>query len=98
MLYLPATSPSSSTLTLRTLTRPAYSLASASTCGAIILQGPHQTAQKSTRTGRFDFSTCSSNSEVVTAVALLIVFNLQMCFARNVGTDNLCSVFATNCL
>ncbi len=36
---------------LPTRTLPSYSLASASTCGAIARHGAHQTAQKSTRVG-----------------------------------------------
>src|SRR5487761_116542 len=40
-----------STSSLATLTRPPYSLARSSTIGASILQGLHQSAQKSTKTG-----------------------------------------------
>src|SRR5579884_446786 len=76
--YRLASSGSSSTFTFKTLTRPAYSSASASTWGAIILQGPHQTAQKSTSTGTDDCRTCSSKSLEVTAAALLIVSNLRI--------------------
>ena len=46
--YRMASSPSSSTLTLPTVTLPAYCRSSASMTGASILQGPHQSAQKST--------------------------------------------------
>src|SRR4051812_11414063 len=42
------------------LTLPAYSLARASIVGPMRLQGPHHSAQKSTRTGPPDFSTVSS--------------------------------------
>src|SRR2546425_7513834 len=50
----------SSTLSLPTVTLPAYSLASASTVGPSRLQGPHHSAQKSTSTGAPDFNTLSS--------------------------------------
>src|SRR4051812_19636651 len=50
----------SSTLTLPTVTLPAYSVASASTVGPSRLHGPHHSAQKSTSTGAPDFSTLSS--------------------------------------
>src|SRR5260370_31847066 len=40
---------------------------SCSTIGAIMRHGPHQAAQKSTSTGRSDFSTTDSNSTSVTA-------------------------------
>src|SRR5262245_59347503 len=63
MLRIPnrlATSPFSSTLTLATVARPAISPASCSSDGAIILQGPHHAAQKSTSTGPLTFLICSS--------------------------------------
>jgi len=41
----------SSMFSLTALSRPAHSVASASTTGATARQGPHQGAQKSTRTG-----------------------------------------------
>src|SRR5205807_6989116 len=66
-LYFAATPPFSSTSSLTTLSLPVYSPASASTIGAIILHGPHQVAQKSTRTGMGDFSTSLSNACSVTA-------------------------------
>src|SRR5580765_2327285 len=50
----------SSTLSLPTVTLPAYSVASASTVGPRRLHGPHHSAQKSTSTGGADFSTLSS--------------------------------------
>src|ERR1700735_4299071 len=43
--------------TLTTFTRPAYSCANCSSIGAIALQGPHHSPQKSTRTGRVDWRT-----------------------------------------
>src|SRR3569833_2671931 len=45
---------------LATFSLPLYWSASASTVGAICLQGPHQTAQKSTRVGVSDFRTSVS--------------------------------------
>src|SRR5262249_28261546 len=50
----------SSTLSLTILTLPASELAISSSAGAIILQGPHHSAQKSTTTGSEDFSTSVS--------------------------------------
>jgi len=48
---------------------PEYSSASWSMSGAIMRQGPHQGAQKSTRTGISLFSTSASNVASVTTVA-----------------------------
>src|SRR5690606_32931129 len=45
-----------------TLARPAYSPASSSRAGAIILHGPHQGAQKSTSTGSSEARTVASKS------------------------------------
>src|SRR3569833_2438025 len=45
---------------LATFSLPLYWSASASPVGAICLQGPHQTAQKSTRVGVSDFRTSVS--------------------------------------
>ena len=50
-----------------TLTFSPSSVASDSTTGAIIRQGPHQAAQKSTRTGFCERRTSASKSESVTA-------------------------------
>src|SRR5208282_3566962 len=44
---------------------PRYSVANASTVGVIALQGPHQGAQKSTRTGTSEFSTSLSKEPSV---------------------------------
>src|SRR5574341_1813830 len=52
---------------LATLTLPSYSWAIWSTIGAIILQGWHHSAQKSTSTGSPESSTSSSKDESVTA-------------------------------
>ena len=49
--YCAAVSRLASTSTLQTFNRPSYSSAISSSTGAIILHGPHQLAQKSTRTG-----------------------------------------------
>src|SRR3546814_14822398 len=46
--------------TLATVTLSPSSLEISSNAGAIILQGPHHSAQKSTTTGLSDFSTSSS--------------------------------------
>src|SRR2546421_10712022 len=51
MLYLRERLWFSSTLTFATLIVPAFSRAISSRSGAIILQGPHHSAQKSTITG-----------------------------------------------
>src|SRR6266545_5646092 len=58
--YLPAISGFSSVLSFITLTLPAYSVANSSMTGATIWQGPHQTAQKSTKTTCADFITWAS--------------------------------------
>src|SRR5690606_20618725 len=63
--YFSAVARFSSTLTLAIFTLPAYSSASSSRAGAIILQGPHQGAQKSTSTGSEDCSTLASKSASV---------------------------------
>src|SRR3954454_13797815 len=61
----------SSILTLATVSLPALSAASWSRNGAIILHGPHHSAQKSTRTGSLDFKTLVSNSASLTAVGFI---------------------------
>src|SRR5260370_2048119 len=61
----------SSMLTLATVTFPAISAASSSRNGAIILQGPHHSAQKSTRTGSVERSTSSSKLPSLTAVGFI---------------------------
>src|SRR5262249_10829651 len=65
--YLLAASGFSSTSSLTTLSLPAYSLAISSRAGAIARQGPHQGAQKSTRTGKGAPSTSVPNVWSVTA-------------------------------
>src|SRR3954454_23470017 len=64
-----------STSILATFTRPLYSSASASTIGAICLQGPHQTAQKSTRVGTSDLST--SVSKLMSVSSLMFALAIQ---------------------
>src|SRR5215831_10541649 len=55
--YLVGTCGFSSMLIFATVILPSYSLASSSSAGAIILQGPHHSAQKSTITGVLELST-----------------------------------------
>src|SRR5579863_10025959 len=57
--------PLESTSSLPTFTLPAYSLATTSIVGAICRQGPHHSAQKSTKTGTSDRNTSWSNVESV---------------------------------
>src|ERR1035441_5518543 len=59
--------PFSSTFTLAIFSLPAYLAATASMIGAIALQGPHHTAQKSTRTGSSLLSTSWSNVASLTS-------------------------------
>lgn len=62
MLWIPyweAVPGFSSVFNFPIFTRPAYSEANSSMIGAIILHGPHQGAQQSTRTGRGKESTSS---------------------------------------
>src|SRR3546814_10845784 len=61
----------SSMLILAMVTRPSISAAISSSAGAIILQGPHHSAQKSTRTGPAAFKT--SCSKVPSLVALVLM-------------------------
>ena len=61
----------SSMLTLATVTRPSISVANSSRNGAIILQGPHHSAQKSTSTGSLAFSTTASKLLSLTAVGFI---------------------------
>mmetsp|Transcript_34871 Transcript_34871/g.75476 ORF Transcript_34871/g.75476 Transcript_34871/m.75476 type:complete len:210 (-) Transcript_34871:144-773(-) len=67
--YSVATAGDSSVFNLTAFSLPLYSSASSSTSGAIIRQGPHQGAQKSTKTGKSLFRTFSSQSPSVTASA-----------------------------
>src|ERR1035438_7921989 len=58
MPYSVASDCCSSMFTLPIFTLPSYSSASSSRSGAIILHGPHHSAQKSTSTGTGDCKTC----------------------------------------
>src|SRR6266540_1905327 len=70
MPYLPAMSGFSSVLSFTTLSLPSYSVASSSMQGAIIWQGPHHTAQKSTRTRPLALPTSVSHVVALTGMAL----------------------------
>src|SRR4030042_32117 len=70
--YCRAVSALSSTFTFTKATLPSYSLANSSTSGAIIRQGPHHGAQKSTNTGVFAFKTVSPNFSSLISTGLLI--------------------------
>ncbi len=61
-LVLSASSGFSSTLTRKIFRRPSYSAAISSKTGSLVLQGPHQEAQKSTRTGNCSSMICYLNS------------------------------------
>src|SRR5213595_2130554 len=70
MLYLNERLWFSSTLTLATLIASAFSRAISSSKGAIILHGPHHSAQKSTSTG---LSLCSTSLANVASVTVLVL-------------------------
>ena len=73
MLNFPGMSGFASTSTLQTLTFPAYSVAISSRIGAIILQGPHHSAQKSTSTGKsLERTSVSKLSSVTCRISALI--------------------------
>src|SRR5688572_14225451 len=57
-------------LILATVSLPFMSLAISSSAGAIILHGPHHSAQKSTSTGPLAFRTSDSNDASLTCVVL----------------------------
>src|SRR5271154_1053032 len=66
-----------STSILPILILPWYSVASSSTMGAMARQGPHQVAQKSTRTGLSDFKTSWSKfASVTSTIPLPAIFFL----------------------
>src|SRR5687767_2374762 len=79
--YLVGVSGLSSMLTFATVTWSPLSAASSSRNGAIILHGPHHSAQKSTTTGRSDFSTSASNEESE-VLMIAIVEPLVGCLRR----------------
>src|SRR5262249_61139997 len=58
--YLVAVAGFSSTLSLRIFTLPFIAPEISSSAGAIMRQGPHHSAQKSTTTGSADLSTCDA--------------------------------------
>src|SRR6267154_1400695 len=68
----------SSILILATVTLPAILAAISSRAGAMLLHGPHHSAQKSTRTGPGARSTSASNELSVTLVGF-IAFSLTWC-------------------
>src|SRR5690554_7857252 len=70
--YLAANSWFASTSTFPTTALPSYSLLISSMIGPTILQGPHQTAQKSTNTGLSDFKTTSSKVASVISKAIIL--------------------------
>src|SRR5690606_30234560 len=63
----------SSMLTLATITWSPFSAASSSRNGAIILHGPHHSAQKSTTTGTGDLSTSASNESSLVVMTVMLV-------------------------
>src|SRR5208337_4384931 len=65
-----------STSILPTFTLPSYSRASSSTMGAMARHGPHQAAQKSTKTGVSDFRTSWSKFESFTSIMPLPAMGL----------------------
>src|SRR5690348_3551693 len=66
----------SSMLILATLIRSWYSLAISSRIGAIILHGPHHSAQKSSSTGLSDLTTsCSNDASLICLMCSLICVN-----------------------
>src|ERR1041385_3542025 len=76
MLYLDERLWLSSTFTFATLTAPAFSRAISSSTGAIILQGPHHSAQKSTITG---LSSCfSSRSKFDSSSLITVEFSMAL--------------------
>ncbi|CSA77869.1 Uncharacterised protein [Vibrio cholerae] len=59
---------------------PAYSSATSSRIGAIILQGPHHSAQKSTRTGPAALITSFSKPSSVSCKILSLIFHSNVIF------------------
>src|SRR5918994_5420913 len=70
--YLVGVSGLSSMLTLATRIWPFFSVARSSRKGAIVLQGPHHSAQKSTTTGTSDLRTSASNAESVVWMIVIV--------------------------
>src|SRR5690349_3334597 len=69
--------PLSSTFILPTFALPAYSVAITSIVGAIIRQGPHHSAQKSTSTGSGELSTSVSKAASVKFKTLLPAISIS---------------------
>src|SRR5580698_8130939 len=86
--------PFSSTFSLPTFTRPAYASAIASTVGVIMRQGPHHSAQKSTRTGASEFRTSLSQVASVNvkvfAPAIIFLSPPKSNRCRNRPKDSAC--------
>ncbi|MDT4878703.1 hypothetical protein FQZ97_1143220 [compost metagenome] len=80
MPNLAGTSRLSSTFILVTLSLPSYEPATSSRIGAIILQGPHHSAQKSTSTG----ACASSTSAWKLASDTCLIRSLAMIHPKNV--------------
>lgn len=68
----------SSTLSLATLSRPAYSVEISSSNGAIILHGPHHSAQQSTMTGIVLLRTSSSKDSSVICTIFATVSGMTL--------------------
>jgi len=83
MPYLPGVEGFSSTFILTMDTLPSYSVASSSMTGPKARQGPHQGAQKSTRTGREDWRTSLSNELSVTAEGIQISLSTALIQRQN---------------
>src|SRR5260370_13990500 len=73
----------SSILILATVTLPVILAAISSRAGAMLLHGPHHSAQKSTRTGPGARSTSPSNELSVTLVGFIAFFLTWCCGATN---------------
>src|SRR5687767_877240 len=85
-------------LTFATLSLPWYEAATSSRIGAIILQGPHHSAQKSTSTGSLDFSTSASKSSSLTCeISSLIVTPGQLEAGRIKGLAGAAPAYRLHC-
>src|SRR5215831_3802534 len=85
----------SSTFSLTTRALPAYFSATASTVGANMRQGAHQAAQKSTSTGRSDFSTSFSKLLSLTSLTWSLIEKLPQ---NSILNSNLLLIVARNLL
>src|SRR5688572_1995753 len=75
--YLTVVEGFSSTLSLTIFTLPASSEESSSRTGAIARQGPHHSAQKSTRTGSLEDRTSSPKSASETCFVIELPFGFK---------------------